>query len=96
MTGRPIGLVSTGRGKFPEETSSEPCKWVMWIRDVQASGCNESRGCKALTVGAFVKGEMYLSWVQFFPSPFMPFILYASFFYSLLIFLQEANQGTLP
>jgi hypothetical protein len=34
VTWHPIGLVSTGRGKFPEETSSEPCKWVMWIRDV--------------------------------------------------------------
>jgi hypothetical protein len=68
----------------------------MWIRDVQASGCNESKGCKALPVGAFVEGELHLSWMQFFPSPFMPFILYSSFFYSLLLFLQEANQGTLP
>jgi hypothetical protein len=47
-------------------------------------------------VGAFVEGELHLSWMQFFPSPLMPFILYSSFFYSLLIFLQEANQGTLP
>jgi hypothetical protein len=36
MIGCPIGLVSTGREKFSEETSSEPCKWVMWIRDVGA------------------------------------------------------------
>jgi hypothetical protein len=94
MTGRPIGLVSTGRGKFPEETSSEPCKWVMWTRDVQASGCSESRGCKALPVGAFVEGELHLSWMQIFPSPCLLF--FSLFFYSLLLFLQEANQGTLP
>jgi hypothetical protein len=57
MTGRPIGLVSTGKGKFPEESSSEPCKWVRWSRDVLASGCSGSRGCKVLPVGAFVEGE---------------------------------------
>jgi hypothetical protein len=51
---------------------------------------------QALPVGAFVEGELHLSWMQFFPIPFMPFILYSSFFYSLLLFLQEANQGTLP
>jgi hypothetical protein len=44
MTGCPIGLVSIGRGKFPEKTSSDPCKWVMWARDVQESGCSERRG----------------------------------------------------
>jgi hypothetical protein len=56
MTGRPIGLVSTGKGKFLEEGSSERCKWVRWSRDVLASGCSGSRGCEALPVGAFVEG----------------------------------------
>jgi hypothetical protein len=46
---------------------------------------------QGLPVGAFVEGELHLSWMQMFPSPFMPFILY-----SLLFFLQEANQGTPP
>jgi hypothetical protein len=96
VTGRPIGLVSTGKGKFLEETSSEPCKWVMWIRDVLTMGAVRARECKVLPVGAFVEGKLHLSWMQFFPSPFMPFILYSSFFYSLFLFLQEANQGTLP
>jgi hypothetical protein len=32
--------------KVSEETSSKPCKWVMWSGDVQASGCNEGQGCK--------------------------------------------------
>jgi hypothetical protein len=52
-----------------------PGKWVMWIRDGQASGCGESRGCKVLLVDAFVEGELHLSWMQFFTSPSMPFIL---------------------
>jgi hypothetical protein len=90
MTGRPIGLVSTGRGKFPEETSSKPCKWVMWSRDVQAGGCSEGRGCKALPVGAFVEGELHLSWMQIFPSPFMPFILS---FYSFIFILIFSSRG---
>jgi hypothetical protein len=85
MTGRPIGLVSIGKGKFPEESSSEPCKWVRWSRDVLASGCSGSRGCKALPVGAFVEGELHLSWMQIFPSPCLySFILYCFFFKRLI------------
>jgi hypothetical protein len=90
MTGRPIGLVSTGKGKFPEESSSEPCKWVRWSRDVLESGCSGSRGCRVLLVDAFVEVELHLSWMQIFPSP----CLYS--FILLLLFLQEVNQGTLP
>jgi hypothetical protein len=86
-----IGLVSIGEGKFPEKTKSKSCKWMRWIRDVLTMGAVRARGCKALPVGAFVEGELHMSWIQFFPSPFMPFILY-----SLLLFLQEAIQGTLP
>jgi hypothetical protein len=89
MTGHPIGLVSTGRGKFSKETSSKPCKSVMWSRDVQAGGCSEGRGCKDLPVGAFVEGELYLSWMQIFPIPFMPFILYC-------FFIQEIIRGHCP
>jgi hypothetical protein len=85
MTGHPIGLVSTGKGKFPEESSLEPCKWVRWSRDVLASGCNGSRGCKVLPVGAFVEGELHLSLMQIFPSPCLySFILYFFFFKSLI------------
>jgi hypothetical protein len=47
---------------------------------------------QGLPMGAFVEGELHLSWMQMFPSPFMPF--YSLFFYCF--FLQEANQGTLP
>jgi hypothetical protein len=34
VSGHPIGLVSTGKGMFPEEIESKSCKWVRWIRDV--------------------------------------------------------------
>jgi hypothetical protein len=47
-----------------------------------------------LPVGSFVEGELYLSWMQLFPSPFMPFIPFViSFFIS---FFSGDNQGTLP
>jgi hypothetical protein len=85
MTGRPIGLESTGKGKFLEESSSESCKWVRWSRDVLASGCSGSRGCKVLPVSAFVEGELHLSWMQIFPSPCLySFILYCFFFKRLI------------
>jgi hypothetical protein len=42
--------------------------------------------CKTLPVGAFVEGELHLSWMQLFPSPFMPFIFYSyCFFFKKLI-----------
>jgi hypothetical protein len=54
-------------------------------------GCSDSREMHGLPVGAFVEGELHLSWMQMFPSPFMPFI-----FILYCFFFQEANQGTLP
>jgi hypothetical protein len=54
-------------------------------------GCSESREIQGLPMGAFVEGELHMSWMLIFPSPFMPFI-----FYSLFLSLQEASQGTLP
>ena len=45
-----------------------------------------AKDAKMLPVGAFVEGELHLSWMQMFPSPFMPFILYSySFFFKKLI-----------
>jgi hypothetical protein len=41
-------------------------------------------------VGTSVEGEVHLSWMQMFPSPLMAFV------FILLLFLQEASQGTLP
>jgi hypothetical protein len=54
-------------------------------------GCSDRREMKGLPVAAFVEGELHLSWMQLFPSPFMHFILYP-----LLHFIPEVNQGTLP
>ena len=31
VTGRPIGLVSTGRGMFLEKIKSKSCRWVRWM-----------------------------------------------------------------
>jgi hypothetical protein len=38
--------------------------------------CSENRGMQGIPVGAFVEGELHLSWMQLFPSPFMPFYSY--------------------
>jgi hypothetical protein len=54
------------------------------------------RGCNVLLVGAFVEGELYLSWMQFFPNPFIPFILFViSFCYCFFLsfFAQEIIRG---
>jgi hypothetical protein len=48
-------------------------------------GCSDSREMHGLLVGASVEGELHLSWMQMFPSPFMPFVFF------LLLFLQEAG-----
>jgi hypothetical protein len=43
------------------------------------NGCNDSSEMQGLPVGAFVEGELHLSWMRMFPSPLMPFILYLLF-----------------
>jgi len=70
-----------------KETLSRPCSWVIWIRDVLTMGAMEAGECKDLLVGAFVEGKLHLSWMQFFPNPFMPFILcsYCFFFNKLIM-----------
>jgi hypothetical protein len=42
-------------------------------------GCSDSREMQGLPMGAFVQGELHLSWMQMLPSPFMPFILISLF-----------------
>jgi hypothetical protein len=51
-----------------------------------------------LPVDAFVESELYLSWMQSFPSPFMPFILFViSFFVAFSFFCaQEIIRGHCP
>jgi hypothetical protein len=44
-------------------------------------GAVKAGECNTLPVGAFVEGELHLSWMQLFPSPLMPlfFLLYLFF-----------------
>jgi hypothetical protein len=54
------------------------------VRDVWARGadCSESREMYNLPVGASEEGELHPSWLQKFPSPFMPFIFILIAFFS--------------
>jgi hypothetical protein len=46
-----------------------------------------------LSVGAFVEGELYLSWMHF-SKPVFAFILFlALFFYLLFLFIQGLTRG---
>jgi hypothetical protein len=54
---------------------------------LRTSSHSEDQG-KVLSVGAFVGGELYLSLMQFFPSPLLPL-----FFPYLLPFLSFLLQG---
>jgi hypothetical protein len=44
-----------------------------------------------LPVGAFVEGELYLSWMQFFPSPLLP--LFFLFFIAFSFLFQGLTRG---
>jgi hypothetical protein len=55
---------------------------------------SEDQG-QVLSVGAFVGGELYLSWMQFFPSPFIAFIL-SLFIVFFFLFASRSDQRTLP
>jgi hypothetical protein len=49
-----------------------------------------------LSVGAFVEGELFPSWMQFFPSSFLPLFISSFAFSSSFSFYSRANQRTLP
>jgi hypothetical protein len=50
-----------------------------------------------LPVGAFVEGELYLSWMHFFPSPsclyFLSCFILLFAFLLLFLFIQELTRG---
>jgi hypothetical protein len=50
----------------------------MWVDEEDkgclGKGCSDSREMYGSLVGASIEGELHLSWMQMFPSPFMPFI----------------------
>jgi hypothetical protein len=56
-------------------------------------GAMKAKDAKMLPVGAFVEGELYLSWMHFFQAHFA---FYSLFFYCFFLFCSRANQGTLP
>ena len=51
-------------------------------------GAVKAKDAKVLPVGAFVEGELYLSWMHF-SKPILPFIL----FILVLFFVQELTRG---
>jgi hypothetical protein len=47
-----------------------------------------------LSVGAFVESELYLSWMQIFPSPLLPlFFSFIFFFFFFFSFIQGLTRG---
>jgi hypothetical protein len=46
-----------------------------------------------LSVGAFVEGELYLSWMHFFQARFAFILFLALFFYLLFLFIQGLTRG---
>jgi hypothetical protein len=47
-----------------------------------------------LSVGAFVEGELYLSWMQFFQASFLPlFFFFYLLFLLLFLFIQGLTRG---
>jgi hypothetical protein len=46
-----------------------------------------------LSMGAFVEGELYPSWMQFFPSPLLPLFFFYLLFLLLFLFIQGLTGG---
>jgi hypothetical protein len=46
-----------------------------------------------LPVGAFVEGELYLSWMQFFQAPFCLYSFLYFLFLLLFLFIQGLTRG---
>jgi hypothetical protein len=59
-------------------------------------GAMRANDAKMLLVGAFLEGELYLSWMHFFQAHSCLLFFILLFFYLLLLFCSRANQGTLP
>jgi hypothetical protein len=91
VTGRPIGLVSTGKGMFSEEIKSNSCKWVRWMRYVLTRGAMIAGKCKTYLWVPLWKASCTCPGCKCFQAH--SFLLYL-FLYCF--FFQEANQGTLP
>jgi hypothetical protein len=51
---------------------------------------------ETLLVGAFVEGELYLSWMQFFQAHSCLLFLFFLFFHFLFLFVQDLIRGHCP
>jgi hypothetical protein len=89
----PIRLVSTRKGKFPGIFHPSHVSEVMWLGDVQTCGFSEGQGCIILSVGAFVEGKLYLSWMHFLQARSCLYYFLALFFYFLFLLLFLFIQG---
>ena len=56
-------------------------------------GAVRAKDAKMLPVGAFVEGELYLSWMHFFQAHSCLLFFIILFFYLLLFFVQELIRG---
>jgi hypothetical protein len=59
-------------------------------------GAVRAKDAKMLPVGAFVEGELYLSWMHFFQAHSCLLFFILLFFYLLLLFVQELIRGHCP
>jgi hypothetical protein len=59
-------------------------------------GAVRAKDAKMLPVGAFVEGELYLSWMHFFQAHSYLLFFFLLFFYLLLLFVQELIRGHCP
>jgi hypothetical protein len=59
-------------------------------------GTVRAKDAKMLPVGAFVEGELYLSWMHFFQTHSCLLFFILLFFYLLLLFVQELIRGHYP
>jgi hypothetical protein len=57
-------------------------------------GIVRAKDAKMFPVGAFVEGELYLSWMHFFQAHF--FLLFFILLSFIAFFCSRANQGKLP
>jgi hypothetical protein len=60
-------------------------------------GAMRAKDAKMLPVGAFVEGELYLSWMHFFSKPILAFYSYFLFFYFYIaFFFKRLIRGHCP
>jgi hypothetical protein len=62
-------------------------------------GAVRAKDAQVSPVGAFVEGELYLSWMHFFQAHSCLYSFLALFFYLFFFFFffySRTNQGTLP